>query len=917
MSVHVLHGRDSELATLWRAFQEAAAGTGRVVVVSGPAGIGKSSLVAEASRAYREAGGSVLTGGCPPDSGADIAYAPFIAAWSGRFESLFDGLAALGPVPVGVARAWLTDRLLRQVRDRSAARPVALVIEDAHWIDPSSLAVLDVLAGAAASLRLLVLLTVRDDGDVPPRLVELSTAPHGRHLALGPLPAGAVRAIARTVGGPRVDVESVVRRSEGHPLFAHELARHAGPQLPPSLRTLLGRRIGELGPRGLDLVAAVSLAGDWATEELCAVVGTGSPLRAALRRGLVVTDPDSGALRLRHRLVGEVATAALLPAQARRLHRAVAGALADQVPPATLARLWEGAGEPARARDSWLAAGREAAGRRGYLEAAHAYRRALAIRPDPDTALAAADALRLAGDLTGAESLLRAALADVAPTDMEFRCRLLDALRGCVFAAGRPDEAFAFLAEARALAAGADTAPPAVAARLDVAEGARLLLRGRQAEGAAICRRAADLSPEPATRAYAMDIEGVCRALSGAVDEGLALLDAAQRLTEHLPGGRDYARTATNRTCVLINAGRYDECARTARTALARLTDLGAAGASDLGLRHNLAYALVATGHWDEALRRCAEPGTPGVRALLLLRRAEIEALRGGTAAGELTAQADALVGEATAEYTVERAWVAAVIARTAGHHRTAVLACRAVLDRADVPVGGFDRLRLTAMALGALADLELAGGRISRFDDPAGEAARLLAGADAALASWPPGTVPPEPALLARQCRAEASRLDTPGVEAWDGLGPAWDTLGMPYHAAYARTRLADAAAARKEPALAVPPLRSAYEAARLLGAQPLRRECERVARRGPVALPGLSTGGPTLRTLTRREHEVLDLLAFGRTNREIATALFISERTAGVHVSRILAKLGAGNRAEAARIARQLSDSGATGRT
>src|SRR5205814_493331 len=98
-------------------------------------------------------------------------------------------------------------------------------------------------------------------------------------------------------------------------------------------------------------------------------------------------------------------------------------------------------------------------------------------------------------------------------------------------------------------------------------------------------------------------------------------------------------------------------------------------------------------------------------------------------------------------------------------------------------------------------------------------------------------------------------------------------------------------------EPARAVPPLRSAYEAAQRLGARPLSRECERVARRGHLALPGLAAVGPTLATLTRRENEVLDLLAFGRTNREIAGALSISERTAGVHVSRILAKLGAGN--------------------
>jgi DNA-binding NarL/FixJ family response regulator len=90
-----------------------------------------------------------------------------------------------------------------------------------------------------------------------------------------------------------------------------------------------------------------------------------------------------------------------------------------------------------------------------------------------------------------------------------------------------------------------------------------------------------------------------------------------------------------------------------------------------------------------------------------------------------------------------------------------------------------------------------------------------------------------------------------------------------------------------------------------------PLRREVERVARRGKLPLPGDTGDGPTLdtptlSTLTRREQEVLELVACGRTNRDIAQVLVISERTAGVHVSRILAKLGAANRAEAAHLAR-----------
>src|SRR5689334_13226955 len=185
-----LFGRDDELTALADAYRAAAGGAGRVVAVAGPAGIGKTSLVVAACGAFRDAGALVLSGGCP--AGAGVAYAPFVAAWrcapdvTGGFEGLFAGLAALGNVPAELARAWLADRLLDRVRDWTARRPVVLVVEDAHRIDASSLAVLDVLAHAAAALRLLVLVTVRDgasDGDAPDggaaRLTELAAAPHG------------------------------------------------------------------------------------------------------------------------------------------------------------------------------------------------------------------------------------------------------------------------------------------------------------------------------------------------------------------------------------------------------------------------------------------------------------------------------------------------------------------------------------------------------------------------------------------------------------------------------------------------------------------------------------------------------------------------------------------------------------------
>jgi DNA-binding CsgD family transcriptional regulator len=147
-----------------------------------------------------------------------------------------------------------------------------------------------------------------------------------------------------------------------------------------------------------------------------------------------------------------------------------------------------------------------------------------------------------------------------------------------------------------------------------------------------------------------------------------------------------------------------------------------------------------------------------------------------------------------------------------------------------------------------------------------------------------------------------------------WAEAAGAWDELGCPWWAAYARWRLAEALLERGAPRQeAAVPLRQAWAAAHRLGARPLLAEVEMLARRARIALAPAAAdeaeataAQPTVPGgelgLTSREREVLALVAEGRTNRQIAEALFISDKTASVHVSNILAKLGVANRAEAA---------------
>jgi DNA-binding NarL/FixJ family response regulator len=184
-----------------------------------------------------------------------------------------------------------------------------------------------------------------------------------------------------------------------------------------------------------------------------------------------------------------------------------------------------------------------------------------------------------------------------------------------------------------------------------------------------------------------------------------------------------------------------------------------------------------------------------------------------------------------------------------------------------------------------------------------------LVAGASPVL------TTPAVAALF----EGERSRLDgrSDPVQ-WQKAAAAWSALGRPYPAAYAQWRQAEALLATKAPrAKAEEALRAGHAVAVRLGAGPLRRELELLAQRGRIRLeapvepamaePEVPSVASSL-GLTRRETEVLTLVAAGRTNRQIGQALYITPKTASVHVSRILAKLGVASRGEAAAVAHRL---------
>jgi DNA-binding CsgD family transcriptional regulator len=158
----------------------------------------------------------------------------------------------------------------------------------------------------------------------------------------------------------------------------------------------------------------------------------------------------------------------------------------------------------------------------------------------------------------------------------------------------------------------------------------------------------------------------------------------------------------------------------------------------------------------------------------------------------------------------------------------------------------------------------------------------------------------------LAIAFTAEASRAHArPDLAAWDAVVAAWEAIGQPYSLACALLNAAGAAAAGSDRAAAADRLARAAELASGLGARPLLEQITQLARRTRVDLPPATAGQPRPAVpfgLTPREMEVLRLVTAGRSNQQIAAELFISPKTASVHVSRILDKLGVTSRVEAA---------------
>ena len=865
----------------------------------------------------------------------------------------------------GLARQQVFGGVLGLLTELAAAAPVLLVLEDLHWADASTRDLVTFLSRMLHRERVALIGTYRTDDlhrrhPLRPVVAELQRLPGVISVDLAPLDPSALAEHLTAAAPGRLDateLNDIVARAEGNAFYAEELLAASvrgdpadRSALPAGLAALLLSRVEQLSDTTQRVLRAAAVAGRKADDEL---VRAASGLEAAEYEGavreavthqLLVPDGTEGYV-FRHALLREAVYADLLPGERTRLHATMSSLLSDQqrlTVPGTAAELAQhclASHDIPGAFAASVRAGEEAERLGAPAEAHRHYDQALALwervaEPEKTAGMArgklgllSADNAADSGDIEHAVHLLRRlrrALEDQADND---------AGRQDVNLASRIGERLAFflsqLDDPKALAEAVEVAratvdatpadPPTWQRARAMSTYANTLLTeddftaAREwAEHALAAARDADA---PWVQADALVTLGFISNREGRNDEAIKVLtDAHKQAREARVLGVEL-RAAYHLARAHLERGDLTLGAEVAHEGTKRASQTGL-GMAPFGLdvQHLHFQCHFADGKWDHA-QEIADGFpvrvTSVAEAYLSSMALFIDVARGNPAVAERRAWIEPFwLAHGFDEFTARG--LLAEHALWQGDTEQALTEAGAAIAVSIVPPWGYTPsvIRPAAVALSAHADRAV----LARAAGDDGAAATELAAADelrqiaregAAFRRRPKFILGPEGRGWLARAEAEYRRASGENdPQAWQAVleefGPAYV-----YEIARTRWRLAEALAEAGRRDEAADQWRQAAQTADKLKARPLRQALDDLARRARIGTAEPRGDGKVLASLTAREREVLRLIAAGRSNREIASVLFIAPKTASVHVSNILGKLGAASRTEAAAIA------------
>jgi predicted ATPase/DNA-binding CsgD family transcriptional regulator len=767
-------------------------------------------------------------------------------------------------------------------------------------------------------------------------------------------------------------VESIASRSDGNAFFAEELIGNADSKggrrdrLPDTLRDVLLARLSARSEAAGHLVEVAAVAGRQVDHDVLAdVCGLSeTELRDALREAvdaqLLIADVNGNVerYRFRHALVQEAAYDELLPSERRTLHAAYARATEGRPAAAgaaaasrlvELAHHWTAAHDPARALDAAIAAGDASRSVYAFADASGQFERAIELwdavpderRPEgrdlADLYDAASAAALLAADGARAVALARKAVelvdeAEDTRDDHQRRALARERLGLACSLAGESAKSIQLLEEAVELFEGSPASTDQ--ARVLAGLAANLMLAGRSSESIPFAQRAADQARAigaPGIEARALEVLGIDRAALGDIGGGIALLREALEIAIAASDPLEIPRSHANLSAVLEMGGYVEEALAVSMAGAELIRVYGGEFGFGVFLAVNAAAMLIELGRYDEAanlLERQTLNVRPGVSTFQFHVTFAHLAVRTGdlsTARRHLDIAETEAVHVEDAQYSIDISTFGTEIALWGGDPAAAVELARKGFDRLgdldDAVILG--QLAIPAMHAAAdVAEMSRAG------RNPAGATDAIAAGqevidryrAATARLQDPDALALHEIGWRMAICEAELARAEgTDDPARWEAIRPALVARPAPFLEAYVLYRAAEARAVARDLPAAAERLREAHAILTRTGAALLDGQIQGLARRlrvdlapvdqGPAEEPAIAAAEPADPFgLTSREREVLALVAEGHTNKRIAEILFISESTAGVHVSNILGKLGVATRTEAAAVAVRL---------